>query len=408
MTGIEYSVILPTIWDYIHEDFNANGMFMGLMLSAFSLSGSIAGVFMGQWSDKRHSSKLIIVIANLFEIIGNLIYCLGINKYMLLLSRFISGIGMGASPVLLALIARHTKETDRTSTISYVMSSRQLGLMFGPVFNFFLRKFNLDISNYVFIDYKNAPGFFMFIMWSLMEIFIWLLYYEADIQDVSVYGLLSEDVTSSLMLTKKNYFKEEIVGRKEICILLCTTLIIYLNQTALETIVTPFTKSMFNWNDIDNSILFSVAGIEIILVYAAVRFLSTFMNDRTLLFIGFSLMISSLVIGVVFLTIPEQDSKKSFVAFVLFVVIDLIGLPVLAVCSTSLFTKMTKKKYQGVAQGIQRFFLGLGTIFGPLLAGPLIGHVNILLEILLVLSAFLFGFTFLFYDHLEPVRFIKN
>jgi Na+/melibiose symporter-like transporter len=192
------------------------------------------------------------------------------------------------------------------------------------------------------------------------------------------------------------------------CILLCITLVIYLNQTALETIVTPFTKMMFKWNDIDNSILFSAAGIEIILVYAIVRFLSTFMKDRTLLLVGFILMISSLVIGIVFLSIPERNSKKSFVAFVLFVALDLIGLPVLAVCSTSLFTKMTKKKYQGVAQGIQRFFLGLGTIFGPLLAGPLINHVYVLLEILLVLSAVLFGFTFLFYDHLEPSRLFKR
>jgi len=46
----------------------------------------------------------------------------------------------------------------------------------------------------------------------------------------------------------------------------------YFNQTALETIITPFTHTQFGWSELEVSILFAIAGVEIILVYLALHF----------------------------------------------------------------------------------------------------------------------------------------
>ena len=48
--------------------------------------------------------------------------------------------------------------------------------------------------------------------------------------------------------------------------------------------------------------------------------------------------------------------------FIIFVILDLLGLPFIAATSVSLFTKLTIKELQGFSQGIQRFIMGIGTI----------------------------------------------
>lgn len=63
------AVILPTIWRYL-QTLGAAPYFLGLGLSAFSLSGLLSGPLFGLWSDRTRTTKKIILIANLFEIVG--------------------------------------------------------------------------------------------------------------------------------------------------------------------------------------------------------------------------------------------------------------------------------------------------------------------------------------------------
>jgi ceroid-lipofuscinosis MFS transporter 7 len=62
-------VILPTIWKYL-QTLEAAPYFLGLALSAFSLSGLLSGPLFGHLSDKTRTTKKIILFANCFEIIG--------------------------------------------------------------------------------------------------------------------------------------------------------------------------------------------------------------------------------------------------------------------------------------------------------------------------------------------------
>ena len=396
MTGVEYAVILPTIWDYMHESFNANGIFMGMTISAFSISGVISGLYMGKLSDSISFTKPILLIGNLFEIVGNFIYFIAINKWLLLMSRFISGIGMGVSPVLVADIAKRTSKEERTSILTLVFSFRQLGLMLGPVFNLFLSKFHFKFSIFNVTD-KNSPGFFMFIMWILIEIFIWAFYFE-DYESNNVIKNYRSSDDKSLLADYKivNYKNIEVI------ILVMATFIYSLNQTALETIVTPFTKEMFNWNEFENSLLFGIAGVEIIIVYIIVKILTKYLADRLLLFIGFVCFIISLTIGIVCLSsLRVNEAEKYLPAFILFIIIDLIALPFISVASTSLLTKLITKNLQGQTQGVQRAFHGVGTIVGPFLDGLLINHVLSLLFILLVLVLIIFTLICVYFDKLN-------
>jgi len=63
-------VILPTLWDYLDEQFKADKFFYGLTLSAFSMANLLAGPLYGLAFDYTHKTKLIVLLGNLFEIGG--------------------------------------------------------------------------------------------------------------------------------------------------------------------------------------------------------------------------------------------------------------------------------------------------------------------------------------------------
>jgi ceroid-lipofuscinosis MFS transporter 7 len=174
LTGTDFAVIIPTLWDRLSQDFNSSGTFMGLVMSAYSLSGVICGLIMGKFSDEVNRTKPFYTIAIVFSVLGHILYFVGINKYVLLASRAISGIGLGCSTIVIAYIARTTTDKQRTAVISLVMASRQIGLMFGPAFNVFLRKLNFMLFNTFLVDRKSAPGLFMAFAWVSKIIFFLL------------------------------------------------------------------------------------------------------------------------------------------------------------------------------------------------------------------------------------------
>jgi hypothetical protein len=130
LTGCDFAVIIPTLWDRLSNDYNGTGVFMGFVISAYSLCGVISGFIMGKMSDDMKNTKIFYLVSILFAIFGQCLYFFGISKYFILLSRCICGVSLGASPVALAYIARTTTEKQRTSIISLIMASRQIGIYF--------------------------------------------------------------------------------------------------------------------------------------------------------------------------------------------------------------------------------------------------------------------------------------
>ena len=69
--GIEFSVILPTMWDYL-RGLGGQEWLYGLSLAAFSISDLFTSPLYGFVFDKTHRTKLIVLFAGLFQIGGNL------------------------------------------------------------------------------------------------------------------------------------------------------------------------------------------------------------------------------------------------------------------------------------------------------------------------------------------------
>lgn len=71
------------------------GFVMGILLSVFALSGAIAGIILGYLNDIGVSLKHLVLFGVIFKIVGNMLYFIGINIYIVVISRLIAGIGMG-------------------------------------------------------------------------------------------------------------------------------------------------------------------------------------------------------------------------------------------------------------------------------------------------------------------------
>nr|XP_020668811.1 uncharacterized protein LOC110089827 isoform X3 [Pogona vitticeps] len=126
--GIEYAVILPTIWAYL-QMLDAEPYFLGLAISAFSFAGLLTGPLFGYWSDRTRQTKPIILFANMFQIAGNFMYFVGGSKWMLLSSRLVAGVGTGAGASIFGYLTRSTASEERATVFAAVMACRQFGLL---------------------------------------------------------------------------------------------------------------------------------------------------------------------------------------------------------------------------------------------------------------------------------------
>ncbi|XP_036410736.1 major facilitator superfamily domain-containing protein 8-like [Megalops cyprinoides] len=449
LSGVEYAVILPTIWGYL-QILSAQPFFLGLGLSAFSLSGLLSGPLFGHWSDRTRTTKGIILFSNLFEIAGNFMYFMGYSKWLLLSSRLVAGIGAGAGSSIFGFLTRNTAPEDRATVFAAVMACRQAGLLIGPAFNLFLRLCDFQLGPFVVNKY-TSPGLFMCVMWILLQLVVLLMYWdlppldaaaqgvdeEEDEVDENVeeeekplmgpeepleaYGTVNSDQSETLITPNgdlsqhsspsitgesdpfKNFSASKEFLREEVIVLLTAQFITLFNQTALETMVTPMTQKYFNFRELENSVMYCLCGVEVIVGFFFVRWLSRQVADRVVLAVGLIICNISCAWCLIFLANPQGTFAWQLSAFVIGVFLQLLGLPFVAVSQVSLFSKVTAEKTQGFSQGVRRSVGGLATILGPLWAGGLTGNLYVMLGMMLALLALLTIMMMFSYDRLvEP------
>ncbi|XP_017543349.1 uncharacterized protein mfsd8l1 isoform X1 [Pygocentrus nattereri] len=435
LSGVEYAVILPTIWRYL-QTLGAPPYFLGLSLSAFSFSGLLCGPLFGLISDRTRTTKKIILFANCFEIVGNFMYFLGYSKWLLLSSRLVAGIGIGAGSSIFGFLTRNTAPEDRSTIFAVVMACRQAGLLIGPAFNIFLRLCDFQLGPLVVNKY-TAPGIFMCLLWLLLQLVVLLMFWDVPSQPsrgpakeedeeeeedegrplvqphdlTGSYGTLSTPPPRVQPVTNGNLpqnspppsppleqgqsspFRRFSVRREflreEVVVLLTAQFITLFNQTALETMVTPLTQKYFNFGELENSVMYCVCGVEVIAGFVLVRWLSRRVAERVVLAVGLILCNISCVWCLIFLANPQGGFPWQLAEFIIGVFLQVLGLPFVAVAQVSLFSKITAEKTQGFSHGVRRSVGGLATILGPLWAGGLTSSLYVMLGVMMALLALL-------------------
>ncbi|XP_047229853.1 major facilitator superfamily domain-containing protein 8 isoform X3 [Girardinichthys multiradiatus] len=362
-SGVEYAVILPTIWRYL-QTLEADPYFLGLALSAFSLSGLLSGPLFGYWSDRTRTTKKIILFSNLFEIIGNFMYFMGYSKWLLLSSRLVAGIGTGAGSSIFGFLSRSTASEDRATVFAAVMVCRQAGLLIGPAFNIFLRLCDFHLGPFVVNKY-TAPGLFMFLLWILLQLAVVFMYWDLPPMERRM-----------TYCSSKNNGEENVHGFDE-------------DEVEEETMVTPLTQKYFNFKELENSVMYCLGGVVVIAGFLFVRWLSQHVAERVVLAIGLTICNISCIWCLIFLANPLGGFSWQLTEFIIGVFLQVLGLPFVAVAQVSLFSKVTSERSQGFSQGVRRSVGGLATILGPLWAGGLTEHMYVMMGAMVTLLVML-------------------
>ena len=134
------------------------------------------------------------------------------------------------------------------------------------------------------------------------------------------------------------------------------------------------------------SILYAVAGVEVILVFVLLHFITKKFRDETILLFGFTTLTTACLIGLIALSISEVGTENFPVVFVLFVILVYLSTPFIVVTTISLFLQQTIADQRGFGQGIQRAVVNVAAICGPLYAGLLLGTAWIMLLSILIMA----------------------
>ncbi|KAK3105185.1 hypothetical protein FSP39_019216, partial [Pinctada imbricata] len=335
-----------------------------------------------RWVDRSRKPKLILLFSTLWQIGGSSMYFMGISEWFVLGSRLVAGVGAGAESLILAEITRVTSEEERTGLISTMISMRQMGLLVGPGLNLFLRLANFNLGPFL-IDKYTVPGAFMACVWFLQGFIILVLYtdlhkikqmelkaaeeiqnyspaskyetingnlnsndfdhnsiqqseYKREIQRDTEKSVNDEDGVKAPKLTLKLLYNEYV--REEVIVIFSVQFNSFFNQIALETMATPLSDKLLHWGEVENSIMYCLAGVQVILVFAVVRVLSRRLKDRTMMLFG--AIVLTLANGWLMYIIPRaspDEPSENVPKFAVGIILDMVALPFLAVCSVSLY-----------------------------------------------------------------------
>jgi len=179
ISGLEYAVIFPTLWEYLQKLGvpSSQTYWLGLSISALTVTDIITGVIAGRLVDISNRVRLLVLSLNSFQLVGSCLYTLSFSPTCLLGSRLISGCGKSIAVVFLSDICKSTNKEKRTPILLLFNIAGQLGLLLGPACNMFLREIEFELG-WLSVNKLNAPGVFLFFLWLLFSLAVLFFYYD--------------------------------------------------------------------------------------------------------------------------------------------------------------------------------------------------------------------------------------
>lgn len=85
------AIIFPTIWNYIHNRLGGQASMLGVVVSAYSFSSFFANPLVGWWSDRNQDTRAVLLVTILAEVVGSVLYFVGMHTWVLVVGRLIGG-----------------------------------------------------------------------------------------------------------------------------------------------------------------------------------------------------------------------------------------------------------------------------------------------------------------------------
>lgn len=182
----------------------------------------------------------------------------------------------------------------------------------------------------------------------------------------------------------------------EVNVLVYLLFFMYVTHTCLQGITPLVAEKMLDWNETKVSIVYTVWGLEIIIVLIVVWLVSPKIADRVILLLA--VLCGALAsISLIVLSYSSPGSKLCYYSFLVTIFLGGVGISITVVVGRSLVSKHTSQENQGLVHAILTSFNRLAGLLGPIfgsslytyktLMGCLIAGVQFL-GLILVIAAF--------------------
>ena len=394
--AIDYSIVMPSIWLFLLSlsENSAEEWMLGLAIGSFSLSSFLLQYPIGVWLDRR-PMKEVLVFCLWISMLGNFVYFLSVNVWMVCVARFVCGIGMGLYLIMSVFILRTTKEeglislaciifshvfsmSERSEQFSYMNAVMMVAMIVSPALNEPLTLVQNMRFAFFEINSLNIVGLVMAGTFGALLILVHLFFQEpphevAEKQPLSQLLQVVKIDTGSLLLAQ---------------------FVALFNQTCIEVIIPPLVVAFFSFGQLLTSVFYAGLTAYLLVCFVLAGQLSKKLSDRTMIFLGW-LCVGG---GGLFLLLSQIFAETHILLWQLIVGsgIFVTSNAFFETCVPSLFSKMAarhQKHSEAASQSLLVTLQSLAILIAPFAISPIltIGVVWVFLFVLVLwFLAFLF------------------
>jgi MFS transporter, DHA1 family, multidrug resistance protein len=335
---------IPVLPKFIIE-IGASGKDMGYLVAATGLTQFLFSPLGGKLSD-QYGRKIITIIGLAIIAISQFMFSVGTDLWILYLSRFIGGIGVGLLiPATMAYVADVTTIENRGKGMGLLGASISLGFVIGPGIGGFLAEFGIRVPFYAS---ALAAAVAMFVSLLLLpESLSKAQQHEFRNLSLEQKGMV-HDIKRSF---KVSYF-----------VLLLLVFTMTFGLANFETIFGLYVSEKYEYTPKDISIIMTIAALIGVIIQALLvdKLLQRFDEIRV---INVCFFLSALTMVVMLLS-------GNFLFMLMMNILFILFTSILRPAINTLLSKMAGSE-QGFAAGMNNAYSSLGNIIGPSLAGIL-------------------------------------
>lgn len=377
--GVITNIGHPVTSHYITELGISDYMF-GIFLATMSLGMMIGAPFWGNLGDRKNR-KFIIAIGLFIYGLGQFLFGLFDNQWLLLVVRFISGFGISASMTLITSeLILNSNINNRAKNIAYLSAGLTLGSGLGYYLGGLINSNNFFIINLKTNLYHNV--FYIQAFLTIMFLVLILVFFKP---------LPNNTVTDN----KKTYFwegfKEIKYLSKDLIIFLIALALINTAASNVDKFIDPYFNLLnYTTKDIGNY-KFIIGIISVVSSIIIVPLITKYNKNRL------KLMAILQIISAILVFISFRINNFLFAAYSILLVYTAIK-AIFQPVEQAYISSYANDTNMGKITGVRQAFLSVGTIIGQSFGAFLFNKNALWLfnssVIIFILSVFLIAYSY--------------
>ncbi len=351
-----FGLVLPLL-PFWAERLGASPVGVGLAITIYALAQFVFTPVLGSLSD-RYGRRPVILASLLIEALSLALAALAGSLPILLIARFIGGLGASNIGSAQAVVADVTPVEGRARGMGLIGAAIGLGFVVGPALGGLLAPLGPTVPFWVAMIVALANA--LLVLRFLPE--------TRHIRAATRVPSSTSPEGTTVSFTKhgmgvvlagwRQVLRYPVVARLVVINLLFTVAF-----TAMETVFPLFTQHSFGWTALQNGYIFTYAGIAIVIMQGGmVGQLVKRWGERRLLIIGLVMLTAGLA-----LLSQSTNLALLLVALSIVSIGDGAVTPMVSALLSFTSSPTSQGKTLGLAQGVA----GLGRVIGPLAAGSI-------------------------------------